>query len=43
MEEFPPRPPGMHQVTYARLQALDDDMQSKWARAVFERLGRSRS
>jgi hypothetical protein len=41
MEEFPPRPLGMHQVTYERLEELDDDMQSIWVRSVFELVGRS--
>ena len=40
MEEFPPRPSGMHRATYHRLEELDDDMQSIWARAVFELLSR---
>ena len=30
MEEFPPRPSGMHRATYWRLEELDDDMQSIW-------------
>ena len=28
MEEFPSRPTSMHRSTYARLEAMDDDMQS---------------
>ena len=43
LEEFPPRPSGMHRATYHRLEELDDDMQSIWVRAIFELLGRSRS
>ena len=40
LEEFPIRPCGMHRVTYHRLEELDDNMQSIWARAVFELLSR---
>ena len=40
MEEFPSRPSGMHRATYWRLEELDDDMQSIWARGVFELLSR---
>ena len=43
IEEFPPRPRGMHRATYQALEELDDDMQSIWVRSVFELLGRSRS
>ena len=43
MEEFPPRPSGMHRTTYQALEELDDDMQSIWVRSVFELVGRSRS
>jgi hypothetical protein len=39
-EEFPPRPKGMHQSTYRKLEELDDDMQSRWARAVMKRLAK---
>ena len=40
MEEFPPRPSGMHRATYQRLEELDDEMQWRWASAVFARFGR---
>ena len=43
LEEFPPKPCGMHRATYWRLEELDDDMQSIWVRSVFELVGRSRS
>ena len=40
MEEFPPRPSGMHRATYNSLEELDDEMQWRWASAVFARFGR---
>ncbi len=43
LDEFPPKPSGMHRTTYQRLEALDDDMQSIWVRSVFELIGRRRS
>ena len=42
MEEFPPRPSGMHRATYWRLEELDDDMQGRWASEVFARFGKNR-
>ena len=42
IEEFPPKPCGMHRATYWRLEELDDDMQWRWASEFFSRFGKSR-
>jgi hypothetical protein len=41
-EPFPPKPKGMHWKTYRRLEALDEDLQSRWAAGMmawFRRCG----
>ena len=42
MDEFPPRPRGMHQATYRRLEALAAAMDERWEAAVMTLVGRCR-
>ena len=42
MEEFPPRPRGMHWATYRRLEALEAAADDQWTAAVVARFGRSK-
>ena len=42
MDEFPPRPRGMHRATYERLQDLDAAADEQWASVIIGRVGRSR-
>jgi hypothetical protein len=42
MEEFPPRPRGMHWATYRRLEALEAAADHQWMAAVVARFGRSK-
>ena len=42
MEEFPPRPRGMHWATYRRLEVLEAAADHQWMAAVVARFGRSR-
>ena len=42
MEEFPPRPRGMHWATYRRLEALEAAADHEWMAAVVTRFGRSK-
>ena len=42
MEEFPPRPRGMHWATYRRLEALEAAADYQWTAAVVARFGRSK-
>ena len=42
MEEFPPRPRGMHWATYRRLEALEAAADNQWMVAVVARVGRSK-
>ncbi len=42
MDEFPPRPRGMHWATYRRLEALEAAADYQWMAAVVARFGRSK-
>ena len=42
MEEFPPRPRGMHWATYRRLEALTIAADERWEAVVMTLVGRSR-
>ena len=42
MEEFPPRPRGMHHATYRRLEALAAAADKRWEAVVMTLVGRSR-
>ena len=42
MDEFPPRPGGMHRATYERLQALEAAADEQWASVIIGRVGHSR-
>jgi hypothetical protein len=42
MEEFPPRPRGMHRATYRRLEASAAAADYQWTAAVVARFGRSK-
>ena len=42
MEEFPPKPRGMHWATYRRLEALEAAADNQWMAAVVARFGRSK-
>ena len=42
MEEFPPRPRGMHWATYRRLEALEAAADHQWMAAVVARVGRTK-
>lgn len=36
-DPFPPKPKGMHWVTYDRLAARDDRLQATWAAGIMQR------
>jgi hypothetical protein len=42
MDEFPPKPHGMHWATYRRLEALEAAADNQWMAAVVARFGRSK-
>ena len=42
IEEFPPRPRGMHWATYRRLEALEAAADNQWMAAVVARFGPSK-
>ena len=43
MEEFPPRPRGMHWATYRRLEAQEVAADEQWMAAIVARFGRSKN
>ncbi len=43
LEEFPPKPRGMHWATYWRLEALEAAADNQWMAAVVARFGRSKN